>query len=120
MRERNSVLLTDKKIKKACDEFSFNAINKLGNSILGIILYGSCARKNYTEDSDIDIAVLINGNYEDARHYDGVLADIAADISFNNIVILNSVCIPKSEYDLKKSWYPYYQNISKEGVLIYE
>lgn len=120
MRTGNSVFLTDKKIKKACSEFSNHTVNEFGDLISSIILYGSCARNNYRQDSDIDVAVLIDGNYEDASRYDCEIAKIAADVSFDNIVVLNSICIPKKEFDAKKSWYPYYLNISKEGIFLYE
>ena len=54
-----------------------------------IILYGSCARGDYTEDSDIDIAVV------------------------------NFVCLPYEEYIDKNDWYDYFRNIKQEGRVLY-
>lgn len=40
-------------------EFKKGLIKILGNSIVDVILFGSFAKRDYTEESDIDIDVLI-------------------------------------------------------------
>ena len=46
-----------------------------------IILYGSCARGDYTEDSDIDIALLLKSDRLKAKKYGSVLANIATELA---------------------------------------
>ena len=37
------------------------------NQALRIVLYGSYARETYTSESDVDIAVLLNGNLNEVQ-----------------------------------------------------
>jgi predicted nucleotidyltransferase len=85
-----------------------------------IILYGSCARGDFTNESDVDIAILTNSNREDVKKYDAKIDDIATTIGLDTMAIVNFVCLPKAEYEEKNSWYPYFMNIKKEGIMLYE
>lgn len=85
-----------------------------------IILYGSYARGDYTRDSDFDIAILTDSDRIEAKKYDDQLDDIAVKISGDTMAIVNYVCLPYQEYEEKKSWYPYFMSIAKDGVVLYE
>ena len=85
-----------------------------------IILYGSCARGDYTDDSDVDIAILTKSDREQVKKYNAQIYDIAAKIGIATMAIVNFVCLPISEFEEKKTWYPYFMNIAKDGVLLYE
>lgn len=94
-------------------------VNKaLGKDLRKCLLYGSCARGDYTKDSDIDIALLVNCDRMEAKKYADKLADIASEMAMRYFAIVNFVCIPYEEYTKKKSWYLYFKNISEEGVLL--
>lgn len=85
-----------------------------------IILYGSCARGDYTADSDVDIAILTECDREQVKKYTAQLDDIAAQIGMDTMAIVNFVCLPIKEFDEKKAWYPYFMNIERDGVILYE
>ena len=85
-----------------------------------IILYGSYARGDYTEDSDIDIAILTDSDRAEAKKYSRQLDSLAASICTDTLSIVNYICIPYREYQKKKSWYPFFMNIAREGVVLYE
>ncbi len=84
-----------------------------------IILYGSCARGDYTENSDIDIALLTNCGRKESKKYNMVLAEIATELAMKYYVVINFVCIPCIEFIQKKSWYPYFKNIEQDGEVLY-
>ena len=84
-----------------------------------IILFGSCARGDYSEESDIDIAVLVDCNREETSRYKDDLVRLSAEMDLANMVVVNFVCLPYSEFNEKKSYYPFYSNIEKEGKVIY-
>lgn len=46
-----------------------------------MILYGSAARGTDTEESDIDIMVLVDGNNQELRLFEDKLSDISTDLS---------------------------------------
>ena len=49
------------------------------NQALRIVLYGSYARETYTSESDVDIAVLLNGNLNEST--EDRLADLVVDLN---------------------------------------
>lgn len=85
-----------------------------------IILYGSCARGDFNDDSDVDIAILTDSDREAVKKYDSKIDDIATSIGMDTMAIVNFVCLPKKEFEKKNSWYPYFVNIKKEGIVLYE
>ncbi|MBR5357025.1 MAG: nucleotidyltransferase domain-containing protein [Lachnospiraceae bacterium] len=85
-----------------------------------IILYGSYARGDYSEDSDVDIAILTDSDRTENQKYNAKLDDIATQIGYKTTAVVNYVCLPLNEFEEKKSWYPYFANIERDGVLLYE
>lgn len=85
-----------------------------------IILYGSYARGDYTDDSDVDIAILTNSDRNQVKKYNSLIDDVAAQIGTDTMAVVNFVCLPLAEYEEKKSWYPYFMNIARDGVILYE
>jgi predicted nucleotidyltransferase len=99
-----------------------------------IILYGSKARGDYDENSDIDILIVINDNYNidkdisfkelEERYFLPVDKKISDDISNILVHIQVKYCI-SIDYQIKNKSYintnlagivPLYQNIKKEGI----
>ena len=87
--------------------------------LIEIVLYGSCARGDYTEDSDIDIALITKSNRIEAQKYAGDLAAIATEFAIKYFAIVNFVCLPHNEFIEKKNWYAYFKNIEREGEVLY-
>lgn len=90
-----------------------------GLHLKSVILYGSYARGNYTEDSDIDIMILLDIPDLDIKHYRHELSDLTYD--FNMDYDLDIKPVAKSQEQFKK-WigaYPFYANINKEGVKLF-
>lgn len=59
-----------------------------------IILYGSFARGDYTDDSDIDIALLLKCSRMEAKKYDDALAEISTVFAIKYFAIVNFVSLP--------------------------
>ncbi|MBD5463016.1 MAG: nucleotidyltransferase domain-containing protein [Lachnospiraceae bacterium] len=89
-----------------------------GDNIVAIYLYGSYARGNYDEESDVDIAAIIRGNRIDLQRKLKQIWDVSADIGLKNDVIVSPTVIPFDEYEEYKHTLPYYMNIQKEGKRI--
>ena len=87
--------------------------------LIEIVLYGSCARGDYTEDSDIDIALITKSDRIEAQKYTSDLAVISTELAMRYFAIVNFVCLPYKEFIEKKSWYAYFQNIEREGEVLY-
>lgn len=91
----------------------------LGTDIRKIILYGSCSRGDFSDDSDIDIALLVSCERVETNKYHNVLAQVATELAAKYFAIVNFVCLPEKEFEERKNWYPYYKNIAEEGELLY-
>ena len=105
-----------KKYQEAVNEFARRALRRYGDKIDSIILFGSVARGEAKEDSDIDILVVWKG--DKLEGWD-VLEDIAVDILLEYEQFISVKIIYPQEYlgmmDMGSS---FIQNIKKEGVVI--
>ena len=92
----------------------------MGEDCRRIILYGSCARGDYRNDSDVDIAILTNGDRIQNQKYDGKIDQIATDIGLKTKALVNFIFLPYKEFIEKKTWYLFFKNIDREGVVLYD
>lgn len=86
-----------------------------GDKIHGIYLYGSYARGDFDEDSDIDFAAIIDGERLDLQQKRQQLWDYTNDVDLDFDVLISPRVIPADEFDKYFHELPYYQNILKEG-----
>ena len=113
------LLLNEKIIKKIKLEAIGMVRDLCKENLVQMILYGSCARGDYTEDSDVDIALIVKCNRTESQKYTSDLAAIATELAMKYFAIVNFVCIPYEEFMEKKSWYTYFRNIEREGEVLY-
>lgn len=87
--------------------------------LVKMILYGSCARGDFKECSDVDIVLLTKGNRTDTWKYNDRIDEVAAELAWKNFAVVNFVLLPYDEFEEKKNWYGYFKNIEQEGVELY-
>ncbi len=90
-----------------------------GNKLKAVILYGSVARGTATEESDIDIMVLIDGTAQELRAFEDQLSDVSTDISIKYFKVFSIIDISYQEYMQWMNTLPFYKNVSQEGVVLY-
>ncbi len=88
-----------------------------GESFENVILYGSYARGDYDEESDIDVMIMVDMNREDLVKYRRIMNDFCTDLDLQYNVLLTSKLQSKSFFDEWKNALPFYQNVVKDGVL---
>ena len=89
-----------------------------GDDIVEIVLYGSYARGDYAEDSDIDIAAVVHGSREELQEKLKAVWDVSAELGLENDIIVSPTVIPYEEFMKYKQTLPYYRNIAEEGQKI--
>ena len=104
------------KIKKEAFELTHRL---MGGDLKAVILYGSCARGDYHEDSDIDIALITKCGRMEAKKYDEGLDEIASQLAMKYFAVVNFVCLPYDEFMEKRKWYLYFRNITEDGEVLY-
>lgn len=87
----------------------------MDGDLKAVILYGSCARGDYTENSDVDIVLLTVCDRMEVKKYDDGLDSIVTKLAMKYFAVVNFVCFPQDEFLKKKSWYGYFQNLEREG-----
>lgn len=91
-----------------------------GSHLQRIILYGSYARGDFGQNSDIDIMILLDMSDLDLKAYGQNLSYMTYDFNLDNDLDIKPIA--KSEAHFRK-WvenYPFYASIQKEGVILYE
>ncbi|MEW6377988.1 MAG: nucleotidyltransferase domain-containing protein [bacterium] len=87
-----------------------------GNSLEGLFLYGSKARGDFSDQSDIDIMIIVRGLTRELK--DKILTRIA-DLEFEYLTPLSAIVILKEDFDnLKKKERRLALDIEKEGIAL--
>ena len=115
----NALVLNGDVIEKVKKEVPALVCNLMKDDLVEVVLYGSYARGDYTEDSDIDIALITKNDRMEVQKYTGALAAIATELAMRYFTIVNFVCLPYEEFTEKKNWYAYFKNIANEGEVLY-
>lgn len=90
-----------------------------GSSLKAVILYGSVARGTQTEDSDVDILVLVDGTLQELRAYGEGLSDVSTDLALKYFKVFSIMDVSYQEYMDWKTVSPFYRNVEKEGIVLY-
>jgi predicted nucleotidyltransferase len=90
----------------------------LGTDFDDAILYGSCARNEDTDDSDIDIAIFTDVIATDFYKLVDKIAEITFEFNVKYDVLLSPVFVNRNDYQRMVKILPYYQSIQKEGIKI--
>jgi predicted nucleotidyltransferase len=88
---------------------------RYGDRLVKLVLFGSHARGEATEDSDVDVLVVLEG-LEDAADELFAASEDAADVSFDYETLIGLVLASKEEYFTKNT--PLLINVRREGVEI--
>ena len=92
-----------------------------GERLYDVRLFGSYARGDYREDSDIDVMVIVDMDADEAKGYeDGVKTlENGIDADFNYRYLLMPVLRSKALYDKRSTFPGFYNNVLKEGISYY-
>lgn len=86
------------------------------NQIQKIILYGSEARGTATQESDIDIAVIIN-HYTEEMHHQMIDAVVDLELEYNKVISV--LLIDNAQFKAWESSSPFFKNIKKDGIILW-
>ncbi len=82
-----------------------------------LILYGSYARGDQGNDSDLDILVIVDKKKITRQDQKRIKYPLY-DIEFETGTIISPIVFSKKEWELKHRKTPFYENISREGIIL--
>jgi predicted nucleotidyltransferase len=91
-----------------------------GSHLQKIILYGSYARGEATPSSDIDIMILVDLDDMEIKRYGIELSNMTYDTNLDHDVMIMPIVKNEDHFNYWMPTYPFYNNVSKEGVALYE
>lgn len=108
------------RINNAVQEFIKGVKEILGERAKKIILYGSYARGDYNDSSDIDIMILTDLNDDEIIEYRNKIWDYAYDIEWDNNfdITLSPLVKNIDKFNYWLEAIPFYMNVQKEGVVL--
>lgn len=83
-----------------------------------VILFGSYARDEASEDSDVDILLLVDLPREKIPDYRRRVASVVSEYLFSDNLLFSPVIENADFFDLHRQALPFYRNIDREGVRI--
>ncbi|MEE0686140.1 MAG: nucleotidyltransferase domain-containing protein [Lachnospiraceae bacterium] len=90
----------------------------LGNNLSKVIVYGSYARGDYCENSDVDVMVLVKLSESEIKKILPEIYDMAYDIELENDIHISVVIKNEEQFEYWSDTLPFYRNVNKEGVEI--
>ena len=83
-----------------------------------IILYGSVARNEAKDDSDIDIAIIIKNDMDENTQEQFIRWSADMDIRFDKVFSI--IDIQEEKLEQWGNVLPFYKNVQKEGIVLWK
>jgi len=103
------------KIEKILTKFKKQIQQLYGDRLKKVILYGSYARNEDTVESDIDLAIILEGEISPFKEIDK-MSEISYEFVLNHNILISIHPISEERYLLTRT--PFLMNIREDGILI--
>ena len=101
------------------DSFTTQANDLLGDQMVKVILYGSYARGDYDEHSDIDMMFLTSLSEDEIRKEKNKLYDLAFEYEMDYGVEISVIIKNIEDFQYWLGALPFYDNINREGIVLH-
>ena len=105
-------------LQSILDQYKEDVLSILREKLVKIILYGSYARGDFREDSDIDLLILVNSAQDELGSFTDAIYDLSYDYDQEYDIEINPVVQSFATYNHWKTTYPFFLNVEKEGVAV--
>lgn len=117
-RQRVKINSKHPELIKKLHEMSDSLGEIYGSSLVAVILYGSYARGQESDESDVDIALVLKAAQTE-NQYDK-MTDLVVDYQLDLGITLSVITIEFSEFMEWKTTLPFYKNVDREGIVLWK
>lgn len=107
-------MIGNREVKQVLYTLKEEAQKVLGENLVDIFLFGSYAREDFTEESDVDILIVVNNSL--SREERNQMSRIISTLSLENEIVIAYIVYEKEFFDNVKS--PLILNVKEEGVKV--
>ena len=97
-------------------KFSQELKQILGDNLAKVIVYGSYARGDYRDNSDVDIMILVKMSDEEIKAVKNDIYDLAFDVEMSTGIELSPIIKNEKQYEYWVDTLPFYRNVRNEGM----
>ena len=101
-------------------KFSQEVKRLLGEKLTKVIVYGSYARGDYRDNSDVDIMILVKMTDEEIRTVKNDIYDLAFEVEMCTGIEISPVIKNEEQYEYWVDTLPFYRNVRDEGIVVSE
>ena len=83
-----------------------------------LILFGSYARQEAQEGSDIDVMVLVNASRQEIAKRNWQVGEVASDLLLDCGVVVSPIVENRDYYHANVQLLPFFRNVQREGVAV--
>ena len=109
-------IFTEEQISYITQTVAEKAREVYGGILRDVILYGSYARGDFEEWSDVDIMIIADADDTVCRKLGGDLKNKLRDLDYHMNGLLSLIEEPYNRFERMKNHYPFYTNVMKEGM----
>lgn len=103
-------------VARLTEEFVSQIGELYGDRLNKVILYGSYARGEQREDSDVDYLVVLND--EEIKTFTEIsnLSPVTFELSLQYSISVSAIPVTQSRFN--QNWSPLYQNVHEDGIML--
>ncbi len=105
-------------VRDTIDQFSQQMKSVFGSHLSKVIVYGSYARGDYEEHSDVDVMILVDLPEREIKKLENDVYDIAFEIEMNTGIDISPIIKSEAQYEHWVNVVPFYRNVREEGVVV--
>jgi len=115
---RNKAMCSQQEARGIIDQLSERIRALYPKEELDVILFGSYARHNADEDSDIDVMYLVDAPRQEIALKNWQVGAAAADLLLEHGVVISPIVENRAYFLSHASIMPFFRSIQQEGVRI--
>ena len=109
---------TKREVEAVVTEYASRVKALLGDKLEAVILYGSFARGDYEDGSDVDVMVLVNVPQDQQKEHWDIIADIAFELGWEHNLLISPILQSVEIFERYKDASGFFKNVLSEGVRI--